>query len=204
MRGRLLVLILFSASGSPLFFFFSDFSHPASPSTVRFHGDSKWATDSRYPLPHLHPAGSLVLSLEIPHPRWPLAEPQPEAKVLGVWAGSRAHPFRDIGERLRGRARGGWRRMGLLSPGPLGQGQGLALGCDICTVFQRGFWLVWEGNGFLKDVLLVGGKDHRLGSFSQNSRHPVGDLEHHAVRLLVFSWSLLRLTQRTVSLLAWP
>lgn len=27
--------------------------------------------------------------------------------------------------------------MGLLSPGPLGQGQGLALGCDICTVFQR-------------------------------------------------------------------
>lgn len=49
----------------------------------------------------------------------------------------RAHPFRDIGERLRGRARGGWRRMGLLSPGPLGQGQGLALGCDICTVFQR-------------------------------------------------------------------
>lgn len=84
MRGRLLVLILFSASGSPLFFFSSDFSHPASPSTMRFHGDSKWATDSRYPPPHLHPAGSLVLSLEIPHPGWPLAEPQPEAKVLGV------------------------------------------------------------------------------------------------------------------------
>ena len=41
MRSRLLVLILFSASGSPLFFF-SNFSHPASPSTVRFHGDSKW------------------------------------------------------------------------------------------------------------------------------------------------------------------
>ena len=83
MYGWLLVLILFSASGSPLFFP-PNFSHPASPSTVRFHGDSKWATNSRYPLPHLHPAGSLVLSLEIPHAGWPLAEPQPEAKVLGV------------------------------------------------------------------------------------------------------------------------
>lgn len=99
----------------------------------------------------------------------------------------RARPFRDIGERLRGRAREGWRRMGLLNPGPLGQGQGLASGCDICTVFQRGFWLVREGSGFLNEVLLVGGKDHRLGSFSHNSRDPVGGLEHHAVRLLVFS-----------------
>lgn len=99
----------------------------------------------------------------------------------------RAHPFRDVGERLGGRARGGRGRAGLLNPGPLEQGQGLALGCDVCTVFQRGFWLVREVSAFLNDVLLVVGKDHRLGSFSQNSRDPVGGLELHAVRLLVFS-----------------
>ena len=87
MNGRLVVLILFSASGSPLFFFFK-FSHPASPSDVRFHEDS---IVSGSPVPGtptaLLPASSPTLSVEISHPGWPLAEPKPEAKVLGVRAG---------------------------------------------------------------------------------------------------------------------
>lgn len=48
--SRLLVLILFPASGSPLIFK-KMFSHPIPPSNMRFHEESKWAAASRYPHP---------------------------------------------------------------------------------------------------------------------------------------------------------
>ena len=88
----------------------------------------------------------------------------------------------------------------------MGKAEDLLSGRDICTILGREFHLVREESGILDNVHLVGGEDHRLGSFSQSfldSREPVGGyvLKYHAERLLVFSRCLWGLTQRTVSLL---
>lgn len=136
-----MVLILFPASRSlPFFFFFFNFSHPIPPSNVRFHRESKWAnaSKSRHPLP----LAALPHCLRKSPTLGGLGPGQSLRLRFWEWelAGENTSFLGYTGERLGGRPRG--RRDGRLSPGPLGQGPGLACTPSYLYCASEGFSLV--------------------------------------------------------------